>query len=352
MSETKSTRGFEWLRRLAPHVGSYRRELALCVLLSVIGQIPVGLLPLVQKVIIDDVVIDQRRALWPWLTLLLGLGGVGFWLQYVRRYRGAKVSLALQHGLRVALYRHLQRLDFARHEQLSPGDVMSRAAGDVTLIQMFLYQVPLLAANMTLLVIALGVMFVLSPMLSLVVLAFVPLFVLLAVRFRDRIFPASWNDQQLTGAVAGVVEEAVSGVQVVKAFGQEERELSLLIQRARDLFRSRLRTAKLTARSAATLQALPALAQLGVLVVGGILVLREHLTLGVFLAFSSYLIQLVAPVRLLSGMLASSQQARAGAERVLELLELSPNIRDHEQAETLDVREGRLELEGVTFAYG
>jgi ATP-binding cassette, subfamily B, bacterial len=319
--------------------------------LSVLGQILIGLLPLLQKIIVDDAVIAHRRPLWPWLAALLTLGGASFWLQYFRRYLSARTSLDLQHDLRLAIHRHLHALDFARHDQLSAGDVMSRAAGDVTLIQMFLNQVPMLAANLTLLIVALCVMYALSPSLCLVIAIFVPVFVLLAVRFRDRIFPSSWNDQRLLGAVAGVVEEAVSGARVVKAFAQEARELSLLIANARDLFRSRLRTTRLTARYSSTLQALPAFAQLGVLLLGGLLALQGRVTLGVFLAFSSYLIQLLAPIRLLSGMLASSQQARAGAERVLELLDLEPRIGDHPRSRPLSHCTGRIDLDQVTFGY-
>lgn len=342
-----------WLRRLAPHLRPYRRDFAVCIALSVLSQVPTGLLPLVQQIIVDDVIIGRRRPLWPWLAALLGLGALAFALQYQRRYLGARNSLDLQHDLRIAIYRQLQRLDLARHHQLSPGDVMSRAAGDVTLIQLFLNQLPLVAANLALLALAMGVMLTLSPLLSLVIAVFVPIFVLLAIRFRDRIFPASWNDQRLAGAVAGVVEEAVSGARVVKAFAQEQRELGLLLEGARELFRSRLRTARLTARYSATLQALPSLAQLGVLVLGGLLALEGQISLGVFLAFSSYLIQLLGPVRLLSGMLASSQQARAGAERVLELLALEPQVRDGSGAPLApsSAGSGGVELERVTFAH-
>ena len=340
-----------WHARLSPHVRPYRGPLALSIALSVLGQILMGLLPLLQKIIVDDAVIAHRRPLWPWLAGLVVLGSVSFWLQYFRRYLSAKTSLDLQHDLRLAIHRHLHALDFARHDQLSAGDVMSRAAGDVTLIQMFLNQVPMLAANLTLLLVALSVMFALSKALCLVIAIFVPVFVVLAVRFRDRIFPSSWNDQRLLGAVAGVVEEAVSGARVVKAFAQESRELALLVASARELFRSRLRTARLTARYSSTLQALPAFAQLGVLLLGGFLALHGRVSLGVFLAFSSYLVQLLAPIRLLSGMLASSQQARAGAERVLQLLDVEPRIRDHSGSRPLSHCTGRIELDHVAFGY-
>src|SRR4029079_11613079 len=137
----------------------------------------------------------------------------------------------------------------------------------------FVNQIPMLAANLTLLFVGGIVMLTLSPLLSVVFFVFVPLFVALAIRFRDRVFPASWNDQRLAGAVAGVVEEAVSGVRVVKAFAQEDRELGLLRERARALYGSRLRPGRLTGLYATTLQAIPAGAQLAVLAFGGWLAL-------------------------------------------------------------------------------
>lgn len=319
--------------------------------LSVVGQAFVGILPLVQKVILDDAVLASRRPLLPWLAALLTFGAVGFFLQYQRRYLAAKTSLSLMHDLRVAIHRHLHRLDFARHDTLSVGDVMSRTAGDVTLIQMFVNQIPLLVANITLLLVAIVTMLALSPVLSLVIAVFVPAFMVLSLRFRDRVFPSSFQDQRLAGAVAGVVEEAVTGVRVVKAFGQEEQEISLFLARAKDLFRSRLRTARLSAHYSATLQALPTLAQAGVLLLGGLLAVRGDITLGVFLAFCSYLVQLVSPVRLLSGILASSQQARVGVERVLELLELSPEVREAPGALNLSACRGGIQLDDVSFGH-
>ena len=250
----------------------------------------------------------------------------------------------LQHDLRLAIHRHLYELDFSRHDALSVGDIMSRSTADLTLIQQFFFSVPMLVANMTLLVVAIVVMFFLSPLLSLVVVVFVPLFAFVGVRFRDRVFPASWNDQRLSGSVAGVVDEAVTGVRVVKAFAQEQREFDRLTDRAHELFQSRLRTARFNARYSSTLQALPMLAQVAVLGLGGWLALEGHITLGVFLAFASYLVQIVTPIRLVSSMLATTQQARAGAERVFELLDLQPGVRDEPDARPLVDARGGIEL--------
>jgi len=340
------------LHRLWPYIQPHRTKALLALSFSVVGQTLIALLPLLQKIVLDDAVMAHRRPLLPWLELLVGVGALAFVMTYFRRDLSAQVSLDVQEELRRAIHQKINALDIMRHNDLSMGDVMSRAVGDITLIQAFLNQVPMLAANAALVLVATVVMMSLSAPLSLVFLVFIPVFFWLAIRFRDKVFPASWNDQRLSGAVAGVVDEAVSGVRIVKAFGQEDRELSLLVARSRELFRSRVRTARLTALYSSTLQAIPTFAQLGTLLLGGFLAIHDHLTVGVFLAFSSYLVQLLAPVRLLSGLLAASQQARVGAERVLELLDLEPNVKERPLARSLDDGPGRIAIEHVTFRYG
>ncbi len=343
--------GVGWLRRLGPFFRRYRRTIYATFAFSIIAQVLIGLLPLIQQRILDHSIISDDVPLGPMLVLLVLTGVFGFSTNYLRRYLGAKVSVYLQHDLRQAIHRHLYELDFSRHDELSVGDIMSRSTGDLTLIQAFFFSVPMLVANMTLLVVAIVVMFFLSPLLSLVVVVFVPVFAFFAIRFRDRVFPASWNDQRLSGAVAGVVDEAVTGVRVVKAFAQEQREFDRLTEQAHELYQSRMRTARYNARYSSTLQALPMLAQLGVLALGGWLALRGHITLGVFLAFASYLVQIITPVRLVASLLATTQQARAGAERIFELLDLQPRVTDEPGARPAVDPKGGIELDHVGFGH-
>ncbi len=344
--------GVGWLRRLRPFIRRYRKTVIATLIFSVVAQTLIGLLPLIQQIILDKSILTDERPIGPLILLLVTTGVLGFSANYTRRYLGAKVSVDLQRDLRLAIHRHLYELDFSRHDELSVGDVMSRSAGDLTLIQQFFFSVPMLVANMTLLVVAIVVMFFLSPLLSVVVVVFVPIFAYVSVRFRDRVFPASWNDQRLSGAVAGVVDEAVTGVRVVKAFAQEEREFDRLMDRAHELYQSRMRTARFNARYSSTLQALPMLGQLGVLAVGGFLAFEGRITLGVFLAFASYLVQIITPVRLVSSMLATTQQARAGAQRVFELLDLEPRVTDAPDARPVQDPQGGIELHHVSFGHG
>ena len=180
-----------------------------------------------------------RKPLAPWLTLMIVMGVLTFMFAYFRRFHGGRIALDVQHDLRTAIFRQLQRLDFARHDELQTGQLVSRASSDVALIQGFLQFLPIGVANILLFVVSLGAMFILSPLLSLVMLAVAPALLITAMKLRTSVFPASWDAQQKAGDVANVVEEDVTGVRVVKGFGQEARELERLTERSRVMFAAR-----------------------------------------------------------------------------------------------------------------
>ena len=340
-----------WLRRLLPFLMAHRRDVFVAFGVSILGQAVAALTPVAAKIIVDDVITNQRRPLAPWLIWLIAAGVFGFIAAFVRRYVGGRVSLDVQYDLRNAVYERLQRLDFASHDQMQTGQLVSRANSDIGLLQGLLMFLPIMLGNLVFLVMALAVMLYLSPPLTLVALLAVPVLLVVTLRLRTTIFPASWDAQQRAGEVAGVVDEAVTGVRVVKGFGQEDRELAHLADAGRDLFRARSRLIKLQARYTPMLQSVPVLAQVAVLAFGGWMALNGHLTLGTFLAFSSYMVQLVAPVRMFATLIAVGQQARAGAERILDLLDANSRIVERPDAVELPPVAGNVRFDDVRFGY-
>src|SRR3954447_6380635 len=243
----------------------------------------------------------------------------------------------------------LGRLDGPGQDRLQTGQVVSRAISDVTLVQGLLAFLPNLTGNALLFLVSLGIMAWLSPLLTLVAVAVGPALWWLGLRSRRDLFPANWAAQQQAGVVAGDVEAAVTGVRVVKGFGQEGRELDRVDAGARRLFGARMRVVRFTSRYNPLLQAVPALGQVGVLVLGGWLALRGSISLGTFLAFSAYLAALVSPVRQLAAVLTIGQQARAGVERVLEVIDARPELRPGTRQ--LPAGPLTIELDAVTFGH-
>ncbi|MER5566349.1 ABC transporter ATP-binding protein [Streptomyces goshikiensis] len=339
-----------WGRRLAAYTWRYKVNVLLALGSSLAGMAVLALVPLVTRVIIDDVIGDKTKSMGVWAGLLIAAAVLVYVLTYIRRYYGGRLALDVQHDLRTDMYDTIARLDGRRQDELSTGQVIGRATSDLQLIQGLLFMLPMTIGNFLLFGISLGVMLWLSPLLTLVALLMAPALWFIAKRSRKRLFPATWYAQGQAAAVAGVVDGAVTGVRVVKGFGQEEQETGKLRAAGRLLFAGRMRTIRLNSRYTPALQAVPALAQVAMLALGGWMAARGQVTLGTFVAFSTYLAQLVGPVRMLAMVLTVAQQARAGVERVCELIDTEPSIREG-AAELPADAPATVEFEDVAFGY-
>ncbi|WP_405555590.1 ABC transporter ATP-binding protein [Streptomyces sp. NBC_01171] len=339
-----------WARRLAGYAWRHPKDVVLALGASLGGMAVLAVVPLITKVIIDDVIGDHTRDMAPWAGALVGAAVLIYVLTYVRRYYGGRLALDVQYDLRTGMYDTITRLDGRRQDELSTGQVVGRATSDLQLIQGLLFMLPMTIGNVLLFLISLGIMAWLSLPLTLVALAVAPALGWIASRSRTRLHPATWYAQAQAAAVAGVVDGAVSGVRVVKGFGQEEQETGKLREVGRRLFAGRLRTIRLNSRYTPTLQAVPALGQVAMLALGGWLAVRGHITLGTFVAFSTYLAQLVGPVRMLAVVLTVGQQARAGTERVLELIDTEPVLKDGTKTLPADAP-ASVEFDDVSFGY-
>ncbi|APS18386.1 ABC transporter [Streptomyces sp. Tue 6075] len=340
-----------WARRLFGYCLRHRTDLLLAFGAALVAALATATLPLVLRHVVDGLA-DDTGSLTPWVALLAALGAVRFGASFTRRYRSGRLSLGVQYDLRNDAFAALLRLGGAQQDGLRTGQVVSRSISDITLVQTLLQFLPNLTGNALMFLCSLVFMALLSPLLTVVALVVGPLLYLIALRSRRDLFPANWHAQQEAAEVASTVEATVTGVRVVKGFGQEERELAGLEERARGLFASRLRVVRFTGRYNPALQAVPALGQVAVLALGGWMALHGRISLGTFLAFTTYLGSFVTPVRQVATLLTVWQQARAGAERVLEVVDEAPVITDAPDARDLPDRPPALSWQDVTFRYG
>ncbi|MBK3567869.1 ABC transporter ATP-binding protein, partial [Streptomyces sp. MBT62] len=339
-----------WARRLAGYAWRYPKDVILALGASLAGMAVMAVVPLVTKVIIDDVITGHTRSMAPWAGALIVAALLVYVSTYVRRYYGGRLALDVQHDLRTEMYGTITRLDGRRQDELSTGQVVGRATSDLQLIQGLLFMLPMTIGNVLLFLISLAIMAWLSLPLTLVALAVAPALGFIARRSRSKLHPSTWYAQAQAAAVAGVVDGAVSGVRVVKGFGQEDQETGKLREVGRRLYAGRLRTIRQNAKYTPALQAVPALGQVAMLALGGWLAVRGHITLGTFVAFSTYLAQLVGPVRMLAMVLTVGQQARAGTERVLELIDTEPSMTDGTKELPADAP-ATVEFDDVSFGY-
>jgi ATP-binding cassette subfamily B protein len=277
--------------------------------------------PLLTRSAVDQAVAGSTATLGPIVAAFLGLAVIRFAAAFLRRFLGGRLALDVQHDLRRQVFAAVQRLDGERQDALRTGQVVSRAITDLNLLQSLLSIVPLALGYCVLVVVSLAAMLWLSPLLTLVAFVVLPLALWITMRSRRALFPATWSAQQKAADIAQQVEETVTGVRVVKGFGQEAREVATLEAGARRLYGERLRAARMTARLNPALAALPTLGQVLVIGVGGWLALNGSITLGTFLAVITYVAGLVGPARMLGVLVVAAQLARAGVERVYDLVD-------------------------------
>jgi ATP-binding cassette subfamily B protein len=318
---------------------------------SLVATLVQASIPLIMAWIVDSAILGQHEPIWLGATVLIVAGLLSFGGVYTRRYRGGQLSLDVQHDLRNELFASLERLDGARQDQLHTGQIVSRSISDLNMVQSLLAQMPMLLGNALLFVLSIAIMAYLSPLLTVVALAIAPALWLIAIASRRRLFPASWDAQQKEAEVAGVVDGAVTGVRVVKGFGQEEQEIDRLESVATRLYSARVRVVRLTARYNPALGAVPMFGQVGVLALGGWLALHGSIKIGVFLAFSLYIGQMVAPVRALTTLITIGQEARASVIRVYEVIDATPVVTEKPGAVDLPAGPPDVELDDVAFGY-
>lgn len=254
--------------------------------------------------------------------------------------------------LRGQLFRHLQALSIPYHDKHIVGVSISRIISDVAVINDLLSQGLIrLLGDTVLLAGIIGTMLSMEPRLALLTFSVLPLMVLATVLFSRRARVAFRETREKIGAVIGDLAENISGMRVIQAFAQENNTQDRFeaINRAnRD---ANIKAMSLSFAFMPAVDILSVTATCIVLLSGGMMVAQGALTLGVVVAFLSYVNRFFGPIRELSQIYTTLQSATAGGERVLELLDTAPHVQDRPDAIEMPPIEGRVELVNVSFAY-
>lgn len=341
-----------WIRWLVPWVRAHRGAAALSVGAALLGTTATALIPVIERSVIDDVIGASDGSMRPYLLVLGALAVGRFAMTLIRRYAGGRLAYGVQNDLRDAVFDHLIDLDLAQHDLMPAGQLVSRANTDVNMVFQLLQMIAIVTGNFVMFVLAVGFMISFAPLLALIAVAVLALTFTIAWRMRDTVYVSTWDASQREAEMTAVAEEAISGVRVVKGFGQEDREVDRYVDALDRLFGGRVRMVRIRALFTSVLQIVPVLGQVVVLGVGGWLAVHGQVTVGTLVAFFSFLTQLAAPARMMAMFLAGAQQARSGAERLQELLGTRAAIADAPDAlNYVPSGPAAVHFDDVTFGY-
>ena len=310
-------------------------------------------IPLLAAAAIDQGILEGDQGVVVRFAVLMVIVGV---VQAVctglRRYSAFRIALRVETNLRDRLFAHLQRLHFAFHDEAQTGQLMARANSDMQQINLVVVLLPLTAASLLTMAAVLVIIFVQSPGLALLVVITLPFLNVAATRFTHRIQPVTLELQEELADLSGVVEESVAGIRVVKGFGAEKVQAARLRHEADAVLDRSMAAARLRAGFIPLVDLLPTLSLVAILWYGGHQVLNGNLELGYLVAFNSYVLMLIWPMRMLGMLLAQASRSSAAAGRVHEVLATEPAIVDRTGARPLPDGPGEIRFEDVRFAYG
>jgi ABC-type multidrug transport system fused ATPase/permease subunit len=268
---------------------------------------------------------------------------------YILSWVGQRLLVAL----REQLFSHLQMLSVPYHDKHVIGVTLSRVINDVEVINELLSEGLIrLIGDSLLLVGTIVVMLSVEPRLALLTFSVLPLMVLSTALFSRRARVAFRETRQTTGAVVGDMAEHLDGIRIIQAFTQQEMTQERFESINRENRDAYVRAVSLSFLFLPAVDVLSVAALCIVLGVGGLMAVQGTLTIGIMVAFMAYVGRFFDPIRDLSQIYATLQAASAGGERVLELLDTEPNVKDRPTAIDLPDIEGKVELRDVCFQYG
>jgi ATP-binding cassette subfamily B protein len=341
-----------WLRRAMPIVLAHKWVFASSLVLSFLGLALQVQIPRLLQDGLDIAVIARRAPLAHYVELVFALAVAAGVAGIASRYLLMRTAYAMEFDLRNIIYEHLTRMSFPFYDRVQSGQLISRANSDIRSVQMYLTFAPAILVQCGVAIVAFAYMLAINVPLALAAMVPMPFVYFLGVRMRKSMFPVSWLIQSRLADVATIVDENVNGVRVVKSFAAEQRELTQLARAADRLQWSYVKDADLRARVTPTVQNLPQLGMVIVLLFGGWLVVRGSLQVGAILSFSLYIVMLQAPFQMLGMIIMMGQRASASAGRIYEILDEQPTVVDRLGAVDLVGTRGEVRFDSVVFAYG
>ena len=340
-----------WFKRLYPIIKEQKRPFLITAFCGIAGLAIQVSVPMVMRKAIDNALTDGSGQISSYVWGLLAMAVCAFALRFTYRFLLFKTAYRIETQLRSLIFKHLTKLSFSFFDRTASGEVISRANSDIRSIQLLLAFGPLAILSLFSFLLAFIFMLSIHIPLTLVTISCMPFVYILAQKMRDRVFPLSWVTQGRMADLAMVVDENVNGSRIVKSFAVEKDQIKLLAQMAQRLRWSSTALIDARARFNPLIESLPRLGMAGILMYGGWLSINDKIGIGALIAFSSYVIMISVPFRMLGFVLLQAQRAAASSLRIFEILDEKPAVLDKPSAKRIVHPAGNISFRNVSFTY-
>ena len=343
------------VKRIARYALPYKRSLILFLITVVIDAMLVVSTPLLLKRLVDEGVIPGNSSLVTQLALLVGVIAVADALvNMVGRWFSARIGEGLIFDLRTQVFRHIQKQSIAFFTRTQTGALISRINSDVIGAQQaFTMTLSGVVSNLLSLVLVIGTMLILSWQITIVSLLLVPAFLLPTKWVGRKLQRLTRDSFNLNAEMSATMTERfnVSGALLVSLYGDPKEEGSYFSTRARKVADIGISIALLNRIFFIALTSIAAVATAFAYGVGGHLTINKEITLGTLLAITALLARLYGPLTALSNVRVDVMTALVSFERVFEVLDLTPMVRDKADAKPISSGPLAISFNNVKFSY-
>ena len=331
----------------------YWRRLALVLLLSFVSTALALLVPLLARELVDRALLQRdASSLLRTVLLFLGMTAAAFALNVVAGLRYTRVSAEILFDMRLAVYRHLQRLSPRFYAKARIGDLVSRVGNDIAEVQRVSAETLLASVgNLLFLAGSVVMLLLLDARLFAVTLVFIPPALLALTRYRTRLSAAVTDLRQKSADIGSFLVETLQGMSVIAAANAEEREARRFRDRNDAFLRALHGVQLLTYLSGGLPGLILAASAAAVFWLGGNEVIAGRLSLGSFVAFMAYQARLLPSLQALMGLYAGLATARVSLARVQQLMDVKPDVVEAADAYALPEVRGDIAFEDVTLAF-
>jgi len=341
------------LRWMAGLLRPYRGRVALTVI-AILAATGAGLAPpyLAGQAIDAGIVTGDTGALTLIVIAFLAVAAVSALATYAQTYLVGWVGTRALQDLREHIFAHLQSMSIGFFTRRSPGVLISRMTNDIeALNQLLTSGVTTLFSSVLTLIGVVVIMFALDVKLALVTFLTFPLVALASIVFRVASHGAYRETRERIAAVTAYLQETLSGVRVVRSFGQEARHGAAMTELNEANREANMRTVFLNASYFPAIELLTAAGTAAIILYGGTQAIDHAIQIGTIVAFIGYLQVFFSPIQELSQLYTTYQQGMAALDKIFELLDTEPDMVDAPGAIDPGALRGEIEMEGVSFAY-
>ena len=344
------------LWRIAKEAVRYKNWFILAIFgtlsLTVVNLIAPRIMALMTGIVASGMTREKLTTVFWMAGILLGLFLIRILFRFLSSYCSHRAAWRLVLELRMKVYNAIQSfsMDYLHNKQT--GDLLSRVMNDVATFELIYAHITLeIITNFVTFTGVTLILFYINPQLALITCIPIPFILLSGWIFSKKVRPNFRKMQKSQGELSAQLQDNFSGLQEIQVFGRQGSASEKVLHKGEKFTRNMLRALKMSAVFHPGVEFLTSIGSIIVVGFGGFLALYNQLSVADIVAFMLYLALFYAPITGLAQLMESAQQALAGAERVIEILDAPQSIKDQPDAKAIEKTEGRISFENVSFSY-